>query len=158
MGELADHEEPDAEEGSGGEVQEASPAAWAGKPSGCVAGRTGLDRAAAAMLAQLLERRGIAARVLPTDALSPEGIADLDPAEVELVCLSYLGPAAVAHARQACRRLRRRAPGARILVGLWGGQLDQAKDSDPAESMGADLTAASLAQAVEQVCGWRQRR
>jgi hypothetical protein len=57
----------------------------------------------------------------------------------------------VAHARQACRRLRRRAPGARILVGLWGGQLDHAKDSDPAGSMGADLTAASFAQAVERV-------
>ena len=36
-------------------------------------------------------------------------------------------------------------PGARIIVGLWGGQLDQAKDGDPAGSMGADLAAASFA-------------
>ena len=158
VGELADHEEPDSEGEGGGEVLGASPVAWAGKPVLCVAGRTGLDRAAAAMLAQLLERRGIAARVLPPDALSPEGVAGLDPDGCRAGLPVLSGPAAVAHARQACRRLRRRAPGARILVGLWGGQLDQAKDSDPAGSMGADLTAASLAQAVEQVSDWRQRR
>ncbi len=151
VGELADHEEPEADEGAKGGARRASSVAWTGKPVLCVAGRTGLDRAAAAMLAQLLERRGIAARVLAADAASPEGVAGLDPDGVELVCLSYLGPTAVAHARQACRRLRRRAPGARILVGLWGGQLDHAKDSDPAGSMGADLTAASFAQAVERV-------
>ena len=136
VGELADHEEPDAEEVGAGEVQEAPPVAWAGKPVLCVAGRTGLDRAAAAMLAQLLERRGIGARVLPTEALSPEGVAGLDPEDLELVCLSYLGSTAVAHARQACRRLRRRAPDARLLVGLWGGQLDEAKDGAAAAEDG----------------------
>jgi predicted PurR-regulated permease PerM len=152
VAELADHEDPDDGDGVEGDGREVPPLAWTGKPVLCVAGRTGLDRAAAAMLAQLLERRGLGARVLPSDAIGPERIADVDLGGVELVCLSYLGPTAVAHARQACRRLRRRAlPGARILVGLWDGQLDQAKDSDPAGSMGANLTATSFAQAVERI-------
>lgn len=153
VAELADHEDPD--DGDGVEVaarEVPPPLAVTGKPVLCVAGRTGLDRAAATMLAQLLERRGLAARVLPADAIGPEHIADVDLGGVTLVCLSYLGPAAVAQARQACRRLRRRTPpGAQILVGLWNGQLDPAKDGNPAGSMGADLAAASFAQAVERI-------
>jgi hypothetical protein len=69
------------------------------------------------MLAQLLERRGLGARVLPADAIGPERIAGLDLGGVEFVCLSYLGPAAVAHARQACRRLRRQARGSLPVYG-----------------------------------------
>ena len=36
----------------------------------CVAGRGSLDEAVAAMLGQLLEKQGVAARVVPSDAVS----------------------------------------------------------------------------------------
>lgn len=145
VADLADHEDDQ------GHQEAPLPIAWTGKPVLCIAGRTGLDRAAAAMLAQLLERRGIGARVLSPDAIGPEGVAALDLDGVELVCLSYLGASAVAHARQACRRLRRRAGSIPVMVGLWNGQLDQAKDEEPTVGLGADLVATSLTQAVEQI-------
>jgi predicted PurR-regulated permease PerM len=163
---LADHEDPEDAEAAADAAGAANTTAalppsvaWTGKPVACIAGRTGLDRAAAAMLAQLLERRGIGARVLPSDAVSPAGIASLDLAGVELVVLSYLGGSAVTRARQVSRRLRRKAPGVRIMVGLWSGQLgkagpgtgDKAAGEETAAGLSADLVATSLAQAVARV-------
>ncbi|WP_414653665.1 AI-2E family transporter [Geminicoccus sp.] len=149
VADLADHEGPDVEEADSSARME--PIIWVGKPVACIAGRTGLDRAAACMLAQLLERRGIGSQVLPADAISPEGIANIDLKDVELVCLSYLNRSAVAQARQACRRLRRKAPDIKIMVGLWNGQLDEAKTDDPAAGLMADLVACSLTSALTRI-------
>ena len=63
----------------------------------------------------------------------------------------FASAAGAAHARHACRRLRRRAPSARIMVGLWSGGLANNKSADAAAGLSADLVATSLAQAVEQV-------
>lgn len=141
--ELADHEEAILEAGAGSEME--APA-WAGRPVLCIAGRTSLNLAAAAILAQLLERRGISAQVLSADALSPEGIGRFDLQKYEGVCLGYLEAAAMAQARHACRRLR--SP---ILVGLFNHQRDEAKQEEPAAAIGADLAATSLQQAVEEI-------
>lgn len=146
--ELADHEDAITEPDTDSETDERS---WPGRPVLCVAGRTSLDLAAAAMLAQLLERRGISSQVLPAEAISPEGIAGVNLREYEWVCLGYLGAAAMAQARHACRRLRRLSPRTPILVGLWNYQFDRTKEEEPAAALGADLVAASLQQAVEQI-------
>lgn len=159
---LADHEDPegadaDAEATDAAAARTAAePAiAWTGKAVACIAGRTGLDRAPAAMLAQLLERRGVGARVLPADVVSPAGIASLDLDGVGLVVLSYLGASALPRARQVCRRLRRKAPGVRIMVGLWNGQLGKEGEAGTGDEvppgLAADLVATSLAQAVARV-------
>ena len=54
----------------------------------CVAGRGSLDEAAAAMLAQLLEKRGIGARVAPFEEVNPSteiaGCALADPAAIDV--------------------------------------------------------------------------
>jgi predicted PurR-regulated permease PerM len=153
VADLADHEEPadDGGERTSQPVGDPAPTGWSGESVLCVAGRSGLDMAAGAMLAQLLERRGIGTRVLPADAVSPEGVGGLDLGGVQLVCLSYLGGAAVAQARQAGRRLRRLAPETAILVGFWNNQVDEVKAENPASALGADLVATSLAQAVDQI-------
>ncbi|HET8700486.1 MAG TPA: AI-2E family transporter [Nitrococcus sp.] len=153
--ELADHEDAVMDSGTG---SQANARTWFGYPVLCIAGRTALDFTAAAMLAQLLERRGISAQVLPADAISPEGIASVNLHEYECVCLGYLGAAAMAQARHACRRLRRLAPHMPILVGLWNRQIDQAKEGEePAAALGADWLATSLQQAIEQIATQSQR-
>lgn len=124
---------------------------WTGTPVLCIAGWTGLDRTAATMLAQLLVCSGIGTRVLPAEALRAEGIASLDLRHVELICLVYLSQSGVLHARQACRRLRRQAPGAKIMVALLNAQLDPAKEQDQSTALPADLIVTSLAQARERI-------
>jgi predicted PurR-regulated permease PerM len=87
----------------------------------CVGGRTPLDEAAASMLAGALQRQGLKARSLPSDAISAAHIVSLEASKTKLVCLSYFGANAnAAHVRYLVRRLRRILPeGATVLVGFW---------------------------------------
>jgi methylmalonyl-CoA mutase cobalamin-binding subunit len=117
----------------------------------CIAGRGSLDEAAAAMLAQLLDKQGIQACVVPSDAVAPVAIFALDAADVQIVCLSYLEPGGFTNARYLVRRLRRKLPRARILVGLWTLNDEDAKQRDALRETGADLVVTSLRQAVEQI-------
>jgi AI-2E family transporter len=89
----------------------------------CVGGRTPLDEAAARMLAGALQRQGLKARSLPSDAISAAHIVSLEASKTKLVCLSYFSASAsanAAHIRYLVRRLRRILPqGATVLVGFW---------------------------------------
>lgn len=89
------------------------------EPVLCAAGRSGLDEAAATMLAQLLTKHGLASRTEAADAVSSSNIFRLDSSGVVLVCLSYLDTSSPAHIRYVIRRLRRRLPNARILLACW---------------------------------------
>jgi predicted PurR-regulated permease PerM len=117
----------------------------------CIAGRGSLDEAAAAMLAQLLGRQGMQASVVPSEAVAPAAMFALDAADVQIVCLSYLEPGGFTNARYLVRRLRRKLPRARILVGLWTLNDEDAKQRDALRETGADLIVTSLRQAVVQI-------
>jgi predicted PurR-regulated permease PerM len=117
----------------------------------CVAGRGSLDEAAAAMLAQLLGRQGIQASVVSSDAVAPVAVSSLEAANVQIVCLSYLEPGGFTNARYLVRRLRRKLPRVRILVGLWTLNDEDARQRDALRETGADLIVTSLRQAVEQI-------
>jgi len=115
----------------------------------CLAGRGPLDEAASAMLAQLLHKHGIGARVLAYRAASREGIANLTFAGVEMVCISYLDiSGSPAHLRFLLRRLRGKLPNVKILVGLWPVDDPAVKDASAKAAIGADFYTTSLAGAV----------
>jgi predicted PurR-regulated permease PerM len=81
----------------------------------CIAGRNELDEAAASLLVHLLRAEhsvGIA------EAIPVDGLASLEDAAV--ICLSLISTRSPARARHLVRRLSRRTPRARVLVGLWG--------------------------------------
>ena len=117
----------------------------------CVAGRGSLDEAAAGMLAQLLEKHGIGARVVPSEAVSVANLVRLDVTGVQLACLSYLEPGSFSNARYLVRRLRRRLPRAKIVAGFWTLTAQEAEERDALAATRADLVVTSLRQAVEQV-------
>ncbi|RZM31822.1 MAG: AI-2E family transporter, partial [Sphingomonas sp.] len=86
----------------------------------CVAGHGPFDDAVTAMLAQLLGQRGVTVRRVPNAAVSRDTIATLDVTGVDLIAVSYLEvTGSPAQLRYLVRRLRERAPAARIIVGLW---------------------------------------
>jgi predicted PurR-regulated permease PerM len=126
---------------------------WRGEaPILCVAGRGQLDEAASEMLAQLLRKHGLGARVVPHEAASREGIATLDPTGIAMICISYLEIAGnPAHLRYLLRRMRQRFKGAPILVGLWPAEDAILTDDKLKKEVGADHYTLSLRQAVE-VC------
>jgi predicted PurR-regulated permease PerM len=99
------------------------------RPVLCVAGRSFLDEAAAALFAHILEKQGMSATVEPAGALTASRISRLSAEGARLVCLSYfdadLSPAG---ARFAVRRLRRRLPEVKILAGFWQSGPGQASE------------------------------
>jgi predicted PurR-regulated permease PerM len=127
------------------------PPAWreGDAPVLSIAGRGPLDEAAGAMLAQLIRKHGIGARVVPSQAVLPANVLRLDSTGVIMVCLSYLEPSSFANARYVVRRLRQKLPRAKILLGLWA---QTETDTDRLEG-GAEiaLVATTLAQAVHLV-------
>lgn len=145
VAELADHEL---------EAPDEAPANARAPEGGsvlCIAGRTGLDLAAATMVAQLLEQRGIGARVLPAGAISPAQIQGLNAAGADWILLSYMSAGALTQARPATRRLRRAARGPRIAVGFWNEQLPAGKGEEVPAGLNADRVFASFTQAVAAI-------
>src|SRR5271163_1702131 len=124
---------------------------WRGTTVLCVAGRGSLDEAAAAMLVQLLEKHGIGARVVPSQAVSVANLSRLDVVGVQMAFLSYLEPGSFANPRYLVRRLRRRLPQAAIVDGFWTLTAQEADERNALAATRADLVATSLRQAVEQV-------
>jgi hypothetical protein len=125
--------------------EELAPAWQAGMPVLCAAARGPLDEVAAMMLAQLLEKHGLGARVAGANALSPSNILGLETAGIAMVCLSSLDCSAPAHIRYTIRRVRRRFPDAKILLGCW---LVDAATAPAVDAVKADGIATTLRDAV----------
>jgi predicted PurR-regulated permease PerM len=121
------------------------------EPVLCIGGRSALDEAAAAILAEVLKKRGLGAKTLGPEAISAAHIASLAGTEARLVCLSYLnlGPGP-AHVRYLVRRLRRILPeDTAILVCYWNDEDKTPASNQLVEVAEADMFATSLPQAVE---------
>ena len=141
---LSDHADAAA-------VAEAPTASSDDKVVLCVAGRGSLDEAAAAMLAQLLNRQGLGARVVPSAAVAAGAISRLEVSAVQIVCLSYLEAGGFTNARYLVRRLRRRLPRTQILLGFWSLDAAAVEAQDALGQTGADAVVTSLAQALERI-------
>ena len=101
----------------------------------CVAGRNELDETAASLLVHLLrsEHSVEMAEALPAEALTSDRYqSSFEDAGV--ICLSLVSTNSPVRARYLVRRLSRRAPHARVLVGFWR--------LDPDELAGAITTIA----------------
>jgi hypothetical protein len=118
------------------------------KPVLCIAGRSFLDEAAAALFAQILEKHGMGAKVGPAGALTAGRISSLSAEGVRLVCLSYFdADLSTAGARFAVRRLRRRLGQVKILAGFWQSGPGQASELCAATK--ADFCATRFREALD---------
>jgi predicted PurR-regulated permease PerM len=148
---LGDYDDRDPEASAEARADAAKPAAGSLEDYTvlCVASRSPLDQAASTMLAQLLEKHGLPARVQPFTDVATARSFKIDAPDAPLVCVSYFGSAGnPAHVRYLIRRLRRVMPNAQFLAGFWMllGQDEKAEEWRAA--VGAHLVATSLSQAV----------
>jgi predicted PurR-regulated permease PerM len=115
----------------------------------CIASRSPLDEAAAEMLAQLLQKHGLAAMVQPFADVASVKTFKIDALDAPLVCLSYFGAVAnPAHVRYLIRRLKRLMPHAKFLAGYWMLGENPDKGEEWRTAVGAHFMATSLADAV----------
>jgi predicted PurR-regulated permease PerM len=156
---LCEHEDgPAAAGGDGAQERAPLPSSlspeqlapdWRGAAVLCVAGRGSLDEASAAMLAQLLGKHGIGARVVPFEAVSVANLPALDVTGVQMAYLCYLEPGSFSNPRYLTRRLRRVLPRARIIAGFWTLTETEAAARNALSITGADLVVTTLRQAVD---------
>ena len=140
---------PPAPKGDAPDAGKLAPRWRGGTPILCLAGRGPLDEPASGMLAQLLGKHGLGARLVPYGAASRKTIDTLDVDGIAMVCISYLeisgSPSALHY---LVRRLRQRLPEARILVGLWPTDGQDVEDDRIRGVVGADVYASNLKDAV----------
>ncbi|MGH1570930.1 AI-2E family transporter [Methylobacterium sp. P31] len=122
------------------------PPLWRGEaPVLCIAGRGPLDEAAAAMMAQLLKKHGVGARILPHTVTKRSRIGELDLEGVAMICVSYLDISGTpSHLRYLLRRLRQQAGDIPVLVGLWPSNDAVLRDETLRKQIGADHVVATL--------------
>ena len=142
---LPRHQPPDR-----ATVAELPPAWREGAPVLCIAGRGPLDEAAACMLAQLLGKHGIHARIASHAAGSRANIATLDLEGVAMVCVACLSVAGTPPGlRYLLARLRRRLPQTPLLVGIWAAGDPMLSNPELPPSIGATICVGSLREAVQ---------
>ena len=118
------------------------PAGWQAEGAVlCIAGRGPFDPLAARLAALVLHRAGLGARAETSAALENANLARLDPALVQLCCLSVLEEGnSVAGLRYFLRRIARQLPEAKVIVGLWDAPPDSAmlaalREEGPADAI-----------------------
>jgi hypothetical protein len=117
------------------------------KPLLVIGARTELDQAAAVVFAALVEMHGIPARVERAEMLTTCNVANLDLSGVALMCVSSVDMKTPAHIRFAARRLKSRAPRAKLLLGLWSTK-DDKTGTELKDAVGADDFACTFHQAA----------
>ncbi len=116
----------------------------------CVAGRGPLDEAATAILAQVLTKNGLGARVVRQEEVSRGRLPLLETQQLKMVCLVYLGPSGTpSHLRYLLRRLRVRMPQTPITLAFWPSE-DATEDEDERAraAIGADHYAATFREVL----------
>jgi hypothetical protein len=118
----------------------------------CLPAHDRADEITAAMLAQLLEQKGLVAVSFPIDGPSAQDcIASMEAGEGDVVCISSLPPYAFAPARAMCKQIRERFPKLKVVVCVWGFSGDMQKVQARFERTPPDRLSTSLAEAVEHV-------
>jgi hypothetical protein len=116
----------------------------------CIAGRSPLDEPAASMLAQLLAKHGLGARVVPHAAISRSNIIGLDTTGVAMVCVLNVGlTGSPPHLRYLVRRLRLKVKQAPILVGILPTDDPGLTRKELRDEIDAQYCVASLNEAVD---------
>ena len=117
----------------------------------CIAGRSALDEAVAAMLAQVLGNDGISARVVSAAEVAPANISRFHPADARVVCLSYVEAAAGMNARYMIRRLRRVMPLQPFILGLWSFPEAESAIREAIQQTNATTVVTSLGAAISAI-------
>ncbi|MBV8589534.1 MAG: AI-2E family transporter [Acetobacteraceae bacterium] len=141
------------DEGEGSTAVPAAPPKTGASGVVCVAGRNDLDEAAALLLAHLLnrERRLNTGPPLPPDTLSSDAAHFPLLKGASVACLSLISTSSPARARYLVRRIRRRAPGASVIVCFWGWAGGENPPDEISAATSADAVAFSLREAIANI-------
>jgi hypothetical protein len=117
----------------------------------CLAEEDEADRIAAVMFAQLLTARGYHAEASDAIGASEEVLRRLEADSIEGVVISAIAPNGTVRLRAICRKLRRRTPGVKILIGLWNAPNRLERLMPSLRKAGADALTATFKEGFDIV-------
>ncbi len=117
---------------------------------GCPA-RDSADSIALQMLEILLDPSRWQMRMIAPATLTAELLELIARDEPPAVCIASLAPGGVAHTRYLCKRLSRRFPDLRIVVGQWGADSAAGKHRQALQEAGASSTAFTLVETRQKL-------
>ncbi len=109
------------------------------------------DEIVGLMLAQLLDLHGYCAHAASTNALAGEMVEMVEQRSADVVVVSAMPPAAVAHSRYLCKRVHLKYPDIRMIVGLWSFRGDLKKATDRITCVGTVSVMTTLKEAMDQI-------
>jgi hypothetical protein len=112
----------------------------------------GRDALAGAMLTQLLQQQGLAAKNAPGKLSAGELLDLVEKSDVGATCISVVSPSTVIQARYVCAKLRVRFPQLKMVIGLWGTTEGLTDAARRLRDSGANEVVATLNDAVPAVC------
>src|SRR5487761_311948 len=124
--------------------------AWQPPAVLCVAAEDQADAIVATLLASVLINRGIGARVVALERLEEEIEAGL-ASGLQAVVISALPPEAIPPARAVVKRIRAKAEGLPIIVGLWGLDRELDRAGQRLESVGVSLLETQVGTCAEEI-------
>ena len=125
-------------------------------PVVCLSTKDQADEIAATMFAQLAERAGSRALMLPLTAISQEVLERLAEEPSNVIAISALPPFAFSRSRALCQKVREFLPHNRILICLWRNAVDPARLKERFGSTRPDSVATSLTAALEKIQEWQR--
>ncbi|MEJ7930719.1 AI-2E family transporter [Ramlibacter sp. AN1015] len=130
--------------------QHPGPAEGARPRVACLGGKWQVDALASRMIAHCLQLSGVPARELEVEWSSAAAPQQLDLRGARIVCLSHFSPEPQAQVRFLCRRLRRRWPDLKIVLGLWNAP-PRLLEAGGTEELGVDAVATTVEELVLRV-------
>jgi predicted PurR-regulated permease PerM len=109
------------------------------------------DEISALMLAQILEFRGYCVFPMSVTTLASEMIEAVGTKQANVVVISAMPPAAVAHSRYLCKRLQARFSDLGTVVGLWAMKGDMKKATERVSCADNVLVAQSFGRGLELI-------
>src|SRR5262245_38926804 len=115
---------------------------------GCPA-RDDADELALLMFRQLLDPARCELTIIGDETLTSEVIDRIAEQSPALVCIASLPPGGLAQTRYLCKRLRKRFPDLKIIVGRWGNRGEH--NGDSLLAAGADHVGMTISETRDQV-------
>ncbi len=86
----------------------------------CIPAADAVDQSAAEILAAAIRARGVTATAAGPNQFLGEMLEAAERDGATIIVISSVPPVGVVHVRRVCKAVRRRLPGARLVVGSWG--------------------------------------
>lgn len=112
------------------------------------------DEIALRMLLPMLSQEHWDLKLAGMELLSSELLTLVEARKPAVICIGSLPPSGLAHTRYLCKRLRRRFPRIKLVVGRWGLKNNLHENQDQLLSAGANLVTVSLEETRAQLQAW----